>query len=38
MTAFRGVHAVLFDLDGTLIDSASDLGSSADSMRVRRGM
>ena len=38
MTVFRGVHAVLFDLDGTLIDSASDLGSSADGMRVRRGM
>lgn len=38
MTVFRGVHAVLFDLDGTLIDSASDLGSSADGMRLRRGM
>lgn len=38
MTVFRGVHAVLFDLDGTLIDSASDLGASADGMRVRRGM
>jgi phosphoglycolate phosphatase len=35
---FRGVRAVLFDLDGTLIDSAPDLGAAADSMRVRRGM
>ena len=35
---FHGVQAVLFDLDGTLIDSASDLGSAADGMRVRRGM
>jgi 2-phosphoglycolate phosphatase len=38
MTLFSGVRAVLFDLDGTLIDSASDLGSSADGMRVRRGL
>lgn len=35
---FSGVQAVLFDLDGTLIDSASDLGAAADGMRVRRGM
>jgi 2-phosphoglycolate phosphatase len=35
---FRGVRAVLFDLDGTLIDSAPDLGAAADSMRLRRGM
>jgi 2-phosphoglycolate phosphatase len=35
---FQGVRAVLFDLDGTLIDSAPDLGASADGMRVRRGM
>lgn len=35
---FRQVRAVLFDLDGTLIDSAADLGSAADDMRVRRGM
>ena len=34
----HGVQAVLFDLDGTLIDSASDLGAAADGMRVRRGM
>lgn len=40
MTArvFRGIRAVLFDLDGTLIDSAPDLGAAADSMRLRRGM
>ena len=35
---FRGVRAVLFDLDGTLIDSAPDLGAAADEMRTRRGM
>ncbi|MGQ0708791.1 MAG: phosphoglycolate phosphatase [Rhodoferax sp.] len=32
------VHAVLFDLDGTLIDSAPDLGAAADQMRVARGL
>ncbi|MEO8546619.1 MAG: HAD-IA family hydrolase [Burkholderiaceae bacterium] len=32
------VDAVLFDLDGTLIDSAPDLGAAADQMRVRRGL
>jgi phosphoglycolate phosphatase len=35
---FRGVRAVLFDLDGTLIDSAPDLGWAADLMRARRGL
>ena len=35
---FKDVHAVLFDLDGTLIDSAPDLGAAADKMRVDRGM
>ncbi len=35
---FRGVRAVLFDLDGTLIDSAPDLGAAADGMRLRRGL
>lgn len=30
--------AVLFDLDGTLIDSAPDLGAAADKMRIDRGM
>ncbi len=32
------VKAVLFDLDGTLIDSAPDLGAAADKMRTDRGM
>lgn len=32
------VRAVLFDLDGTLIDSAPDLGAAADRMRVARGL
>ncbi|MGJ7507764.1 phosphoglycolate phosphatase [Variovorax sp. GT1P44] len=31
-------QAVLFDLDGTLIDSAPDLGAAADQMRTDRGM
>ncbi len=35
---FSDAKAVLFDLDGTLIDSAPDLGAAADQMRVLRGM
>jgi N-acetyl-D-muramate 6-phosphate phosphatase len=35
---FAQAKAVLFDLDGTLIDSAPDLGAAADAMRVQRGM
>ncbi len=35
---FSDVQAVLFDLDGTLIDSAPDLGAAADQMRVERGL
>jgi len=35
---FSGVQAVLFDLDGTLVDSAPDLGAAVDAMRVARGM
>ena len=32
------IDAVLFDLDGTLIDSAPDLGAAVDKMRVERGL
>ncbi|MDR0227309.1 MAG: HAD-IA family hydrolase [Burkholderiaceae bacterium] len=35
---WHDIQAVLFDLDGTLIDSAPDLGAAADKMRVERGM
>ncbi len=35
---FTQVRAVLFDLDGTLIDSAPDLGAAADKMRTDRGL
>jgi len=38
MLPFDNVRAVLFDLDGTLIDSAPDLGAAADAMRVARGL
>ncbi|CAN5395606.1 phosphoglycolate phosphatase [soil metagenome] len=33
-----GVRAVLFDLDGTLIDSAPDLAGTANDMRTARGL
>ena len=35
---FHNIEAVLFDLDGTLIDSAPDLGAAVDQMRVARGL
>lgn len=35
---FTNIAAVLFDLDGTLIDSAPDLGAAADKMRTDRGL
>ena len=35
---FKNIRAVLFDLDGTLIDSAPDLGAAVDKMRTDRGM
>ena len=35
---FIDVQAVLFDLDGTLIDSAPDLGAAVDKMRTDRGL
>jgi 2-phosphoglycolate phosphatase len=38
MARFQNISAVLFDLDGTLIDSAPDLGAAADKMRTDRGM
>lgn len=38
MTMFANVRAVLFDLDGTLIDSAPDLGAAADRLRTDRGL
>ena len=33
---FENIQAVLFDLDGTLLDSAPDLGAAADKMRTDR--
>ncbi|MGI4778670.1 MAG: HAD family hydrolase [Janthinobacterium lividum] len=38
MTTSASVRAVLFDLDGTLVDSALELGAAADRMRIDRGM
>ena len=38
MQKFAGLRAVLFDLDGTLVDSAPDLAGAADAMRVKRGL
>jgi len=35
---FLNIAAILFDLDGTLIDSAPDLGAAADQMRLVRGL
>lgn len=37
-TSWTHVRAVLFDLDGTLIDSAPDLGQAANRLRTDRGM
>ena len=38
MTRPTALKAVLFDLDGTLIDSAPDLGAAADKLRTDRGL
>ncbi|MGK6310387.1 HAD family hydrolase [Variovorax sp. DT-64] len=38
MISAASTRAVLFDLDGTLIDSAPDLGGAADQMRTDRGL
>jgi phosphoglycolate phosphatase len=38
LEAKQVVKAVLFDLDGTLIDSAPDLAAAADKMRLDRGL
>ncbi len=35
---FSGIKAVLFDLDGTLVDTAFDLGSAANHVRAGLGM
>lgn len=38
MPRFQGLQAVLFDLDGTLLDSAPDLGAAAEGLRRARGL
>ena len=35
---FKDIGAVLFDLDGTLADSAPDLGGAINRMRAQRGL
>jgi len=38
LARFTGIQAVLFDLDGTLLDSAPDLAAAAERMRAKRGL
>ena len=38
MQSKKPICGVLFDLDGTLIDSAPDLGGALNAMRLRRGL
>lgn len=38
MRRLSHIQAVLFDLDGTLIDSAPDLGAAADKLRTDQGL
>lgn len=37
-TSARKLSAILFDLDGTLIDSAPDLAGAVNAMRMKRGL
>lgn len=38
MSRSNRIRAVLFDLDGTLVDSAPDLGAAADKLRTDQGL
>lgn len=38
MTTHAPIHAVAFDLDGTLVDSVPDLAASANAMRLQLGL